>query len=199
MTATSLSLPLESLRAHPENPNRMTRAARRTLAHHLERAGRCPPVIVRPHPNEADSFEIIDGHHRVEIARELGWSEIDAVIWQASDAETRLLLATLNRVHGVDDPLARAALLSELAGAFDPAKLASLLPESSAELRAFEKLLQPPAITSPPEGAASPTASLDALVFFFPRAEKLRIERALRAIDPDDHRRALLTLIDRHA
>ena len=75
MTA-SHPLPISALRAHPANPNRLTGRNRRILARHLERAGRCPPIIVRPHPTETDRYEIIDGHHRAAIARELGgWSE----------------------------------------------------------------------------------------------------------------------------
>lgn len=201
MTA-SHPLPISELRAHPANPNRLTGRNRRILARHLERAGRCPPIIVRPHPTETDRYEIIDGHHRAAIARELGWTEIEAVIWHASDAEANLLLATLNRLHGEDDPAARARLFAELEGAFDTESLRALVPESPAELRALERLLQPPSIPAPPPGALGTAGGndeaepLETLIILLPRPDRARVERALRAIDPRDTGRALCALID---
>lgn len=200
MTA-SHPLPLNALRAHPSNPNRLTGRNRRLLARHLERAGRCPPIIVRPHPTETDAYEIIDGHHRAAIARELGWTDIEAVIWHASDGEANLLLATLNRLHGEDDPSARARLFAELEGAFDTESLRALVPETPAEIRALERLLEPPRLPAPPPPALGDRDAepLETLIILLPRADCARVERVLRDLNPRDTGRALCALVDRVA
>ena len=52
-----------------------------------------------------------------------------------------MLLATLNRLEGQDDPLKRAELLRELSELASPKELARLLPESTALIRQSLDLL----------------------------------------------------------
>ena len=59
-----LRVPLDRLRPHPANPNRMDPERRATLARHIEGSGRYPPLVVRPHPTEPEAYQLLDGHVR---------------------------------------------------------------------------------------------------------------------------------------
>ena len=115
------------------------------LKAHISRTGRYPMIIVRPHPEDQGSFEIIDGHHRVEVLRELGHTDARCDVWNVDDRETKLLLATLNRLEGQDLPIRRAQLVHELLGGMNLGDLAGLLPETDKQLEELESLLQFPA------------------------------------------------------
>ncbi len=90
-------VPLDDLSPHPLNANVMPGDLRAKLKAHIHRTGRYPFVVVRPHPEEPGRYQVLDGHHRVEILRELGHKEARCDVWQVDDREAKLLLATLNR------------------------------------------------------------------------------------------------------
>lgn len=138
-------IPLDQLVAHPLNANTMPEELRAKLAAHIKRTKRYPFIVVRPHPDEPGTFQILDGHHRVEILRELGHTEARCDIWQVDDREAKLLLATLNRLEGQDVPIRRAQLIHELLGEMNLGDLAGLLPETDKQLEELEALLQFPA------------------------------------------------------
>ncbi len=138
-------VPLEQLRPHPLNANLMSDELREKLRAHIKRTGRYPFVVVRPHPEEPGSFQILDGHHRVEILKELGHAEARCDVWSVDDREAKLLLATLNRLEGQDVPVRRAQLIHELLGELSLGDLAGLLPETDRQLEELESLLQFPA------------------------------------------------------
>ncbi|MCG3204063.1 MAG: hypothetical protein KCHDKBKB_00766 [Elusimicrobia bacterium] len=62
-------------------------------------------------------------------------------IWDVDSREAKLLVATLNRLHGVDDAHKRAVLLGELAGEFET-DLVELLPDSGRSLDALLKTIE---------------------------------------------------------
>ena len=138
-------IPLDQLRAHPLNSNVMPADLRQKLRAHIHRTGRYPHVIVRPHPDDAGAFEVLDGHHRVEILRELGHADARCDVWDVDDREAKLLLATLNRLQGQDSPIRRAQLIHELLGEMSVDDLAGLLPESDKQLEELHALLEFPA------------------------------------------------------
>ena len=138
-------VPLDDLRRHPLNSNVMPDDLRAKLTAHIKRTGRYPFVVVRPHPEEAGQFEILDGHHRVDVLRELGHTEARCDVWDVGDREAKLLLATLNRLEGQDVPIRRAQLIHELLGEMNLGDLGGLLPETDKQLEELESLLQFPA------------------------------------------------------
>jgi ParB-like chromosome segregation protein Spo0J len=138
-------VPLSDLRAHPLNSNVMPEDFRAKLAAHIKQSGRYPMVIVRPHPEEMGVYEILDGHHRVEVLRELGHADVRCDVWNVDDREAKLLLATLNRLQGQDSPIRRAQLLHELMGELSLPDLAGLLPETDKQIQELEALLHFPA------------------------------------------------------
>ena len=136
---------LDDLLAHPLNSNTMPPDLQEKLRAHIKRAGRYPFLVVRPHPEQAGKYQVLDGHHRVAILRDLGHQEARCDVWEVDDREARLLLATLNRLQGQDVPIRRAELIHELLGELSVADLAGLLPETDKQLEELHALLEFPA------------------------------------------------------
>jgi len=138
-------VPLDDLIPHPLNANVMPEELREKLRAHIKRSGRYPFLVVRPHPEQRGKFEILDGHHRVAILRDLGHTEARCDVWNVDDREAKLLLATLNRLEGQDVPIRRAQLIHELLGGMSLEDLAGLLPETDKQLEDLHSLLEFPA------------------------------------------------------
>src|SRR5688572_11743941 len=137
-------LPLDALKPHPLNANVLPEDLREKLAAHIRSSGRYPHLIVRPHPSEG-TYQVLDGHHRLLVLRDLGHTEARCDIWDVNDREAKLLLATLNRLEGQDLPIRRAQLLHELLAEMNLSDLAGLLPEDEKQLEELHSLLEFPA------------------------------------------------------
>jgi ParB-like chromosome segregation protein Spo0J len=138
-------VPLDDLIPHPLNSNIMAADLVEKLRAHIKRTGRYPHVVVRPHPSELGRFEILDGHHRVSILRDLGHADARCDVWDVDDREAKLLVGTLNRLEGQDLPLRRAQLIHELLAEWNATDLAGLLPETEAQIADLQSLLTFPA------------------------------------------------------
>src|SRR5882762_2062798 len=138
-------VPLDDLLPHPLNSNVMSPDLQAKLKAHIRRTGRYPFVVVRPHPDETGKYQVLDGHHRVQVLRDLGHTEARCDVWEVDDREAKLLLATLNRLQGQDLPRRRAQLLHELLGETSAGDLAGLLPESEKQIEELHALLEFPA------------------------------------------------------
>src|SRR5881628_960588 len=138
-------VPLDDLLPHPLNSNVMSPDLQAKLRAHIKRTGRYPFLVVRPHPEEPGKYQVLDGHHRVEILRELGHTEARCDVWEVNDREAKLLLATLNRLQGQDSPIRRAQLIHELLAEMNVADLGGLLPETDKQLEELHALLEFPA------------------------------------------------------
>lgn len=138
-------IPLGNLVAHPLNANKMCDEMREKLKAHIKRTGRYPYLIVRPHPDQPDRYQVLDGHHRISVLRELGHVDALCDVWDVDDREANVLLATLNRLEGQDVPIRRAHLVHELLGVMSLSDLAGLLPETDGQLEELHALLEFPA------------------------------------------------------
>src|SRR5262249_26221535 len=127
------------------NANVLPDDLREKLAAHIRSTGRYPHVIVRPHPTEPGKYQVLDGHHRLLVLKELGHPEARCDVWPVNDREAKLLLATLNRLEGQDLPIRRAQLIHELLGEMNLSDLAGLLPETDKQLEELHSLLEFPA------------------------------------------------------
>jgi hypothetical protein len=132
----------ELLVAHPENANHMSGDVLRKLRSHLERSGRYEPLVVRPYPQLPGRFQLLNGHHRFRVLKELGHNSVRCLVWDVDDDQARLYLATLNRLSGKDIPERRAALIENLLGAFDLDDLDELLPDGKRQIEAVERLIR---------------------------------------------------------
>jgi hypothetical protein len=122
------SISLARLVAHPDNPNRMSKTNFSRLVRNIERSGRYEPLIVRPCPNKRGYFQMINGHHRKLALEKLRYESADCVVWDIDDDQTNILLATLNRLGGIDEPGKKIRLLQRLSENFKTRELAKLLP-----------------------------------------------------------------------
>lgn len=191
-------LPIDRLHAHPSNSNAMPAALFAKLKAHLAATSRYPPVIVRPH---GEGYQVLDGHHRVKALRELQRSAVRCDVWEVDDAAALLLLATLNRLEGRDDPRRRAALLGQLRSAQDGQsegeardafkRLARLLPEDGTKLRSLLRLNEPRPTPSLPVLLEAMPVSLH---FFVLPHQKRAVEARLRAMG-GSRESALLSLL----
>jgi ParB-like chromosome segregation protein Spo0J len=136
------NVPLDDLVPHPLNSNVMSEDLREKLKAHIRRTGRYPFLVVRP---LGQKYQVLDGHHRVAVLRELGHTEARCDVWDVDDREAKLLLATLNRLEGQDQPIRRAQLIHELLGEMGMEDLAGLLPETDRQLEDLHSLLEFPA------------------------------------------------------
>jgi ParB/RepB/Spo0J family partition protein len=165
---------ISKLVPHPANPNVMSSQNFKKLIRNIERTGLYEPIVVRPHPQKEDYFQIINGHHRVKALQQLGHKEADCVVWNVDDEQTTILLATLNRLSGSDILAKKIELLKTLNERFSSAELAKLLPQTKKQIDRLTNLELNP---SP----ARPDAQLFAipLVFFVTPDQNKTIEEAL--------------------
>ena len=179
---------VDQLTAHPGNANVMSAELLEKLKGHIARSGRYPALVVRSLGNskvfqdQADKLQILDGHHRLVVLKELGYQKVRVDNWgDLSDGQAQLLVATLNRLQGQDDPDRRAELLAGLQQDLElsTAELAELLPETHDEL---EKLLE---LNDPPAELAEPQDEQLALPWtVFATVEQIAvIEEAIAAAD----------------
>jgi ParB/RepB/Spo0J family partition protein len=185
---------LDKLHAHPDNANCMTDDVMRKLTDHLRESGRYPPITVRPHPQRQGEYQILDGHHRALALRELGHAEARCDVWDVDDAQATMLLLTLNRLHGEDDPAKRGQLIKRLAQEVNISDLAKRLPDSIYRLHKLMALTE-----DAPKPAAPPKVDgmLHAVTFFLTGEQRRTLFRSLDAIDRD-RSIALLKLLNIH-
>jgi ParB-like chromosome segregation protein Spo0J len=137
--ASRISVPIGELRWNPKNPNVVPPDVLAKLRANIKRNdGLYPPVIVRPLPD--GTYVMLDGHHRKMVLEQLGHTHVNCEVWDISEQEADIALATLNRLHGEDDKRLRAELLASLMQTLPTSALADMLPESVSDL---EKLAQP--------------------------------------------------------
>ncbi len=167
---------LDRLRGRSDNANAMPADLFAKLTRHIAATGQYPALIVRPCPDEPDAFEILDGHHRAAALRQLGAVTARCDVWEVDDQQALILLTTLNRLEGRDDPFRRAALLAKLRQEMSWESLAALLPESRQRAEQTLALLD-----DPPEPAAPPPPDdlPHALTFFLTGAQQRRLEAHL--------------------
>lgn len=147
-----------------------------------------------PAPDDGSVYQLLNGHHRLQVLREIGHQAVRCDVWDVDDQEALLLLATLNRLQGGDDPMLRGRLLDALAAARSGGNqtLADLVRELPEDRSALEKALslarQPlPAPLSP----ADVSADLRQAVVFFLRSDQLTtLNRALRRTAPPQEQSA---------
>jgi len=174
------TIAISRLIAHPANPNVMSEAKFKKLIRNIEQTGLYEPIVVRPHPKKKGSFQIINGHHRVKALEQLGRKEADCVVWDADDEQTAVLLATLNRLCGSDEPSKKIELLKKLSSRLGTAELAKILPQNAKQIERLTTLK----LACTPAKAGADSFAIP-LVFFVTAGQNKIIEEALnKANDP---------------
>jgi len=178
MTNLVQSISLDKLVPHPDNPNRQSRANFAKLVRNIERTGRYEPLVVRPCPDEAGCFQIINGHHRCQALAELGYKRADTIVWDIDDEQTDILLATLNRLGGSDELGKKLKLLKRLNKKLATGELAKLLPQTKKQIERLTNLRMPSVPTKTDAKCFS-----NPLVFFLNDKQQQIVESALSLAD----------------
>jgi ParB-like chromosome segregation protein Spo0J len=171
-------IPLYKLLAHPSNANVMSAEALRKLRRHIENHGFYEPLAVRPHPDKPNCYQLLNGHHRKCVLEQLEHRYADCVVWQVNDEQALMLLATLNRLSGQDDPYKRADLLEKLSQRFGQEELLKQLPEKREQLEKLLAVRRPPEVNEPQSLPEIPLA----MTFFVSGEQKETIETSLRKV-----------------
>ncbi|MHC4395323.1 MAG: ParB/RepB/Spo0J family partition protein [Planctomycetota bacterium] len=171
---------LERLVGHPDNPNRQSGANFRKLVRNIERSGRYEPIVVRPHPEKKDYFQIINGHHRCRALKKTGYRQADCVVWDVDDEQTDILLATLNQLGGTNEVDKKAALLKRLSEKRKPAELGKLLPGTAKQIERLSKIGR--GSLKPAEAKISAKCFVNPMVFFLDDSQRQVVENGLSLV-----------------
>lgn len=133
MKNTITAIAIEQLEPHPDNPNKMSKSNFAKLVRNIERTGLYEPLIVRA--AQGTRYQIINGHHRFEALKKLGYEHCDCVVWDVDDDETDLLLATLNRLCGSDVLDKKLKLIKKMSEKNLPDILPKVLPYTKAQIK----------------------------------------------------------------
>ncbi|MFM7806874.1 MAG: ParB/RepB/Spo0J family partition protein, partial [Planctomycetota bacterium] len=114
-----LQVPVGAIRPNSRQPRKeFDPAAIGELANSIRSAGLLQPVVVRPVLGEKSAYELIAGERRLRACKQLGWSEIPAIVMNATDQNAGVW-ALIENVHRADlNPMDRALSLKELASEF---------------------------------------------------------------------------------
>jgi len=121
-------------------------------------------AATRPESPCVSVFQIINGHHRWQALKELGYKTADAIVWDIDDEQTDILLATLNRLGGSDILDKKLTLLKRLNKRMQTGELAKLLPQTKKQIERLTSMFSPPLYA----GGNNPRINLGAtpMVFF---------------------------------
>jgi ParB/RepB/Spo0J family partition protein len=135
------NIALSNLHEDLRSANRMSEERFAKLVENIRETGQMQPLIVRLYPKKKQQFVIIDGHYRKKACEQLGQTEVLCLVWDITEKESGLLLASLNRLRGEDHPGKRAELLNGLKQDYGVERLCQLIPENEHQLKELLALL----------------------------------------------------------
>lgn len=97
----------QELQANDYNPNVVQKAELTLLKHNIQKYGWIQPVLI------ASNKIIIDGFHRVTLARLEGW-EVPCTVMDLNEAERKLLTICINRAKGEHVAFKMADIVKDL-------------------------------------------------------------------------------------
>lgn len=112
------SIPVRSITEADRNLNVMQPSEFEALTRAIKRVGFLQPVLVRAGPIASDgapsNYTMVDGHHRLRAACELGMAEVPAVVigFDEEMPSDEIIAVSMNRIRGQVD-LAGVALLAQ--------------------------------------------------------------------------------------
>ncbi len=127
-------------------------------------------------------FQIINGYHRWQALRQLGYKRADVIVWDVDDEQADILLATLNRLVGCDELSRKISLLKKLSKKMNARELSKLIPQTPGQIKRLVNLRIPKAPAKIPlDKRAKPSLAgfANPLVFFVSDEQKKVIEDAL--------------------
>ncbi|HUS91119.1 MAG TPA: ParB/RepB/Spo0J family partition protein [Phycisphaerae bacterium] len=173
----SRRVPLADLVARRDRATVLSPRARRALAGQIAEHGCYAPLIVRPHPRRPGKYEILDGHHRAEVLRELGRKTARCEVWPVGQEHAAEAAATLNRLRGRQDARRVAAQARHLVRRHGEQSTAARLGITPRALR------QQLAAGGPPRRGGREALDLHPVVFHLSRSDMAHLREALRTAE----------------
>lgn len=124
------------------NPNVVQTEILAKLKAEIAAKGMCEPILVRIRGD--GGYEIVDGEHRWQVCKELGWQEIPCIIQNFDDKEAKIKTLQLNYMRGSAIPIKLAYLIHDLNKEIKLEELAKRLPYEEIQLMDSLELLKLP-------------------------------------------------------
>ena len=122
----------------------------------LETYGWLSPLIVR----QMDGFyQLVDGEHRLQIAKEFGATSVPIYVVELTDAEAKKATLILNDLHGQARPDKLSELLRDLTAEIGVDELLVALPYSSDMLGSLLPNIELPSLPVGPLPSPAPPAA----------------------------------------
>ncbi|MBV7380074.1 ParB/RepB/Spo0J family partition protein [Maritimibacter dapengensis] len=142
-----MMIPIERVSANPDQPRRrFSQDALNELADSIKEKGIIQPLIVRPHPEKTDSYEIVAGERRWRAAQQARLHEVPALVREYDDTEA-YEVAIIENIQRADlNAVEEAAGYKELMEKFGHTqeKLAEALGKSRSHIANMMRLLNLP-------------------------------------------------------
>lgn len=118
---------IENIKTHELNPNAMSKADIKKLTSLIKEENNYPPLIVNK--KEDGTLLLLDGHQRLKVLKDLGYTDIKCDIWNVDEKTELILLSTLNKLKGKSIKEKKDALFEELSRHMDKEKIIEIAPE----------------------------------------------------------------------
>jgi ParB family chromosome partitioning protein len=189
---------IEKIFPNDWNPNHIKHAHYDKLKRFIQKEGAILPIVIRQHPTKKSAYQIIDGYHRWQIWKELGYAEVEAVVVEAADDRARILTVNLNYLRGQAKPREYAKLIHDLEELHTIDDLAQILPDDKPALLDRLELLQLPETLDRELRSQAEEADkekLSTIMFQVTDEQKDIIESALEIVDSRKKGKALTELV----
>ena len=141
-----IKIPIGSVEVNDYNPNKIPSGKMKVLKTFIEKFGFLQPILVRKDLNEEGKYIVVDGEHRFTILKQLGATEVPAIVFSSQDQSKEEVLAkmqtiNMNRLRGEFDMVDLADVIVELRRSYSDEELVELLGFEQSELEVFDKML----------------------------------------------------------
>jgi ParB-like chromosome segregation protein Spo0J len=143
-----VDVPIGLLVPDADNPNKMTARQFDLLVDNFSRTGFTDPVLVRPIGD--GNYKIVGGHHRVEAAKYLGFTEAPCTIIDDPDFDEEAAMfqnVRMNVIRGQMDPTAFFSMYEKVSGKYETQILQEMF--GFADAKEFAKLVSKSAALLP--------------------------------------------------
>ncbi|MSR23382.1 MAG: ParB/RepB/Spo0J family partition protein [Gemmatimonadetes bacterium] len=145
------TIPVAKIDANPFQPRREFREEElHELAKSIRENGLLQPLVVRPAPGPAaDGYQLVAGERRLRAVKELGWTEVPAVVREVDDRTLLVLALVENLQREALGPLEEAQGYQHLADEFGltQGEIAEAVGKNRATIANTLRLLRlPPAV-----------------------------------------------------
>lgn len=161
----TLAIPVARIDPNPWNPNEMAGRVFDAVGESLQEFGQVLPLVVRPHPEAPERYQIIDGEHRWRQATAQGITVVECKVLHVDDPTAKRLTLALSE-GGESNKLKLGLLLQDLSSELDvqtilrgisttEAEMGELLEIAAFNWEEFQQQLEAEA-PEPPESPSSP-------------------------------------------